>query len=491
MRDLLRASLFSWVGAVAMIAAALIKGKVAAVVLGPAGVGTTAQLTSFLNLMVVLTTLSLGSGIAQHIAKFVGEGAQDDVRRVVQTTLVVIGLLGVFFSLAIFAMAPYVSAQLFDGDNSQANYIRIVSIAILSTSLTSALQSICAGYGAVQLTSTADVVTAFASILFPLALIPLYGIPGAVVSMILISFARLGVLIFGLQRKYSNALHGIPRFVDRRAVSSILTALFRVGAASVVMASSDSFAQLFVRTRIIQLYGVEVNGFYQAALVPASLLLVTGLSFVTSYAFSHVNSALTSPERTSRTNQVFHLSSLIIVVTLSALILLRQVYIYVFLSPKFTPSEYYIVWLAGGEAFKQLGLVLGLAQLLTAGVKIWMTVGIFWAISNAFTAVAILFMGPWAVPLPYFFSGLLYFFLSWYVLARSDKFVLNKQNKTNLLLAILMLSIFAILPLHWSTFIGAPAVLAVWLYFALGPYRRDTVKLGQRIWSRLTDRSAA
>lgn len=490
MRDLVKASFVTWVGSIAIALAALARGKVFAVWLGPAGVGIVSQLLGFINLVGLIGSFSLGSGIAKHIAEFVGQSAKDDVRRVVQTSLVLAFLLGVLLTVVAWLAAPHASRWLFDGDEAYAHHIRLLSLAIVALSLIPNLQSILNGYGAATVSAGTNIIVAVATIPLGLILVRQWGIEGAIIFLILIPIIRLGSQVMGMLWKYGHALHGIPRFIDERAVRRILSPLIRIAIASVIMKVSDSAALLFVRTQVIRLYGTETNGLYQAAFGAASQVLTVSMAFLGTYAFSSVSSATTSLERTERTNEAFHLSVLVAVLGVSGLILFRGIFVTLLLSPQFIPAESLFALQATGEAFKHLGLAVGLGILLTASVRTWMIVHLTWGVCSPVFALIFLRMGYWALPMPYFLTGLVYFMASWLVMVRSDDFKMSARNKWNLLSGAIVISFLALLPLDWmSTALGI-VIVAVWCWFALGHYRQSLWALLRGNFSRWVERVA-
>jgi O-antigen/teichoic acid export membrane protein len=471
MRDLVRASFVTWIGAGSVMLASLIRGKVLAVELGPSGVGILSQLTGFSSLVGIAGSLSLGNGIAQFIARYVGERTGDDVRRIAQTSVVITGLVGFFLSIVVWIAAHRISELLFNGDISQKDSIRVMALGIVAMSLTLNLQAVLNGHGAAAISSLTDVMTAIATIGFTLLLVGLMGFSGAVLSIVFIQFARLIVQLTGLHWKYPDVLKGMPRFLDWTSLRTFLTALLRIAGASAIMSLSDSSAQLFVRSQIIRLYGAEANGLYQAAFGASSQVLVVSMGFVSSYAFALVNSASTSEERSNYTNQAFQLALLVLVSGASGLILFRDIYIHLLLSSNFLQSGGYFASQALGETFKQMGLVIGLAVLLTSGVRVWMGIGLFWALSNIFLSLIILPIGVWTLPLPYLLSSIIYFSLSWYVMARNDRFKMMKRNIYTLFSAIILLLLLAISDLTWVTSLLGLSSFFIWFWYALGNYR--------------------
>jgi len=485
-RDLVKASFITWIGAAATILAALVRGKVFAVELGPVGVGTVSQLFVFVSAAGLVGSFTLGSGIAQYVAQFTGEGAREDIRRVVQTSIALTLILGMLLAVVVWFTASQWSRWLFNGDAGYANYIRLFSLVIVAFSLAPTLQSVLNGLGEAFISSGVEILLTPIIIVTVVFLLKGWKIEGAILFFTLIAFLRVGCQVAALFRKHRDIFLGFFRFIDRRAIRQILTGLLKIAIGGVIIQQSDAAAQVFVRTRIIQLYSLEVNGLYQASFATAQQVLIPAMAFISTYAFSKVNSSKTSQERTQYTNEALQLSLLIVVSGISAIILFKHAYIILLLSPKFLRSESLFPFQAAGEGFRQLGLAVGMAMLLTSGVVTWVVVGLIWAGGNAIFALVFLPLGFWALPLHYLAGGFVYFIVSWAVMSRNDQFAMNLLNKQILFISLFFLALLALLPF---TIIGITLgllLLFIWLLFALGHYRHFVIGKLKRIFSAIT-----
>jgi antigen flippase len=472
-RDLVEASVVTWVGAVALMVAAVVRGKVFAVVLGPGGVGAMAQLVMFGNFVGVVGSMSLGVGIAQRIAACTGAGGAIERRRIVQTSLVATTLLGAALAIVVWlAAAPVAAFLLPDGGRSYAGDLRLFATGVVFLALAPNLQFVFAGFGAARWSSLTDVATALASVIGALLLVPLFGFVGAVALLVLTQVARVAVQIGTVRWRFPDCLRSFPDSADRVAFSATFPALVGIGVASMAMTGSDTLVQLLVRSLIVKLYGVAANGFYQAAAGASNQVLVMSMGFLTSYAFARVNAGATSQVRSERTNEAFHLSALVLIGGGSAVILLRELYVRVLLSSQFLPGTAYFAPQAAGEVLKQLGQAVSLGMLLTAGVKNWLFLGGVWVFSNAVFAALLLPLGPAMLPWPYAVSGLVYFATAWWMMARKDRLVISAHNLWLLVSGVALLALFAFAPASLPVRASCFVVLAGWVWFALGRYRR-------------------
>lgn len=470
MRELAKATLLTWIGTAAVMLAAVIRSKVLAVTIGPAGVGTVAQLFTFVTFIGGIGSLYLGSGVAQNIARLSGDGGDDDVRRIVQSGLAVVALVSLILALLVIAFAPNIAKHVIGVGATDVRLFRLAAASVLLFGLIRHLEAVYSGLGAASLTSAAHIATALATVILSVSFTRLWGLEGAIAALTLTYLVSLSVQLMLLHWRRPDVLGGMLRYLDRRAFRVILPMLLRIGAVSFIMGSADSGVQLLVRSRIIALYGVEANGLYQAAFGASNQLITSSMGFIASYAFARVNNATTSSERTSRTNQAFRLGLVIVTGGVSLLAFSRYFYIRLLLSPSFYAAAPFFVVQAIGEALKQLGLVVGMAVLLTAGLHRWLTLGLFWALSNLVLSFTILPLGQWTLPIPYCLSGLGYFLLSYRIISSSDGFLLTRRNALALLSALPLVGAFLLASYNILWLTVALALALAWGWLALGDY---------------------
>src|SRR5207249_3223190 len=85
-----------------MVGAAVVQGKVLAVLLGPSGTGFVSLSVSFMTLLSTLTSLGMGQSLAKIVAELRGAGKQQQVRRAVISGLTTVASLSAVASMIIY-----------------------------------------------------------------------------------------------------------------------------------------------------------------------------------------------------------------------------------------------------------------------------------------------------------------------------------------------------------------------------------------------------
>jgi O-antigen/teichoic acid export membrane protein len=255
-----------WLGTGVTLLGSLVRGKVAAVVLGPAGLGVTSQLAMFSSLVVAVAALGLGTGGVKLIAAARARGDEDDIRRLVSFLLWGPTAAGLVLFIGV-ALAAEPLAQLLLQDTDYADYLIVGAVAIPISLMLTSFQLVMQAYERAYRLAVNSVVTA---ILVTAAVVPLtvaWGIRGAVVAVPLSAAATLA--LFCIREPWVLRLGARPRRLgpaSRRALSVLAGASM---AASVLALASDTL----LRASTVHLLGVDQIGLYQPVQVLTSVVL--------------------------------------------------------------------------------------------------------------------------------------------------------------------------------------------------------------------------
>ena len=255
-----------WVGSAATLVGSLLRGKVAAVVLGTAGLGVTSQLATFSALVVAIAALGLGTGGIKLIAAARARGDEDEIRRLVSfliwgPTAVGVLLLGV---CVLFA-APL--ADLLLGDPDDAGYLVLGALAVPVSLLLASFQLVMQAFERAYRLAVGSVLTA---VVVTAAVVPMtiiWGLDGAVAAIPLSASATLAV--FCLREPWVLRLAARPRSLSsgsRRALSVLAGASM---AASVMALGADTL----LRATALRQLGIAEIGLYQPVQVLSSVIL--------------------------------------------------------------------------------------------------------------------------------------------------------------------------------------------------------------------------
>jgi enterobacterial common antigen flippase len=453
----------------------LVRVKIVAVLLLPAGVGIVNQATNLLNTLTVILFLGLGPGIAKFLAAHQSEGDEDAAAAIVTTSsaaLVVTSVLG----LAVGALlARPLAAWAFE--DATLTLLVLISLAGVPLSVFYNLgRAFLQGHKEVRAIAVANVASAVLSFATVIPLVRIWGITGAVVNI---------SLTWGLNAAFYwwFWLHkgGRPLFRRNAFNWSALRELVRYGAASLAVGAATSLALLVVRRLVLAQLGADANGLYQAVygLSVQYMTLVTGAMATYSFAqLSGIASRLPEgPERREELhreiNNNVRLVLLVIVPVLSLVVLLRNLGLVVFYSPEFLPAAPLFPLQALGDLFMACAWAFGLALLPLGRVAAWLLINLS-APLVLFAGVTLLLprSGLRAVVEAYALAQGLQALVSWWYLQRASGFRLTGRNARLLGISVVALSAIGLFARDnvVGYAVGATILLA-WL--ALAPSREE------------------
>ena len=255
--------------AVSMVAHVL-RGKVAALFLGPAGVGIFNQLSLAWNIAQTIGGLGSFNGLIQHGAEALGNDDQAGLRRLASTFTLLLGAVSLAIALsgAVFA-APLSNWLLRDGGR-HAPLVALMMLACpigVSAQLWRALLS--AGQQVRALVHAQIASDVIGAVVFA-ALVVWLGLTGAVIG-----FLSTQLLLFLVQAWYVRRRlgHGLLRPRLHRFNWRIVRANIGFGASGLLLIVAFNLAVILVSQILIARFGAEANGYFANAWRIASVYL--------------------------------------------------------------------------------------------------------------------------------------------------------------------------------------------------------------------------
>lgn len=255
-----------WAGTGVTLAGSLVRGKVAAVVLGTSGLGVISQLATFSALVAAVAAMGLGTGGVKLIAEARSHRDDAEIRRLVSFILWAPAAAGTVLFVAVVVAARPLALLLLE-DTDYARYLVLGAAAIPFALLLTSYQVVMQAFEsalrlALNSAVTAALVTAAA---VPLTIV--WGLDGAVAAIPLAAFATLAV--FMLREPWVLRLATPPRRLGartRRALSVLAGASM---AASVIALGSD----VVLRASAVRELGIDDIGLYQPVQILSTVIL--------------------------------------------------------------------------------------------------------------------------------------------------------------------------------------------------------------------------
>lgn len=322
-------------GASAMsMAANLVRGKLAALFLGPAGVGIFNQLSLMWNLFNIAGTLGSSNGVIQHGSEAIAAGDQAALRRLASTSLLVLVATACLLVAAGMVAAPWLSQLLLDDGGKHATLVRLILLSIpfaVATMVYRALLS--AGRSVGQLVRVQVASDLGGALVFALLIAPL-GLAGAVIGFMATHF-----LAFVLAR--SRARRALGAEALRPSPAQFSWAVVRgnvgFGASGLVMIALSNLSVLFVSRLVIEQLGMEANGIFSNAWRIASVYLGAVTATTISYYLPTITRCETAQETAREVNATLRFYLVVLPLLMAAIMTFGEPLVWLILSREFLP----------------------------------------------------------------------------------------------------------------------------------------------------------
>jgi PST family polysaccharide transporter len=465
--------------------AALLRGKLAAVLLGTAGVGLYGQVDSFYRSLVQICILSTGAGVTRCVAELQGSGDSAGIRRAFWSiTVFSVGLSGLVASLVPWWSGRLSGAML--GDPRYGIFLAVVAFGLPLQALSDIVLGVLIGLRDLraQIWITAAYSAGGAAIYS--LLIVRYGFAGAVYGCLGTAACSCAAALGFLSKNRGLRLRreGRERIFDPRLLRSILA----IGLTGGIMAISDRVVVLGFRTLLIRKFGLEANGLYQVVYSLSQLTIAMAFGFVSTYLVPTL-SGMQDPERSHvEFSSALRLTLLIATLGSAVTLLYGKFIILATYSSAFLGAMPLLRYQALGDFFRALTLLLSATIFSVHGWKPWFAIGMsFYAAYIFFFALLLPGFGMPAISIAYLLAHCATCSLAALLFVRYTRmhFLAGRGPLLVRCLALLAAgSLLAWMGPGFASYTLGAAGLLLWLRFALSSaeYRR--------LWSYVSGSSA-
>ena len=243
----------------------IVRTKVMAMLLGPAGIGLLGLYGSISEVVRSLAGMGINSSGVRQIAEAVGT---NDARRiaVTVTTLRRVALvLGVLGALLLVIFCQPVSRLSF-GDDQHAGAVALLALAVLFGEVSAAQGALVQGMRRISDLARMSVLSAFYGTLFSIPIVYFYGERGVVPSLLCV--AAMNIITSWW---YARKIKVEKVAITLGQVISQASELLKLGVVFMASGLMSIGAAYAVRIIVLRKMGVEAAGFYQAAYVLGGL----------------------------------------------------------------------------------------------------------------------------------------------------------------------------------------------------------------------------
>ena len=467
-RKILRASSIIGSASVINIVVGLLRIKVAALLLGPAGIGLIGLLTSLAGTASAVAGLGVGMAGTRQIAEAAGHDDQtaiDAARRAMFWGTLLLALLGGGIFWALRAML----AVRVLGDASLEGEVGWLALVVALTVAAASQSALLNGMRRIGDLAKVSVVSALLSTMLGV---------GA-----LLMWRRDGLMAFVIASPLASFLVGhffvakLPKVQTSRTPMPVLAGQWRVlatlGAAFMVAGLVGTVGQLLVRTLVQRQLGADALGYFQAA----STISMTYIGFVlaamgTDY-YPRLTAAIQDHAAVNRmVNEQTEVALLLAGPIFLSMIGLAPWVIELLYSQSFHPAAAVLRWQVLGDILKVASWPLGFILLAAGDGRTFMlteslAVGAFLLLTwlglpfMGVVATGVAFLGMYVVYLPIV-----------YYLARSKTGFRWAPTVRRHLVWLMLAALALLVAAEWSPLVGAVLGFAMSVSFALYSFRR-------------------
>jgi enterobacterial common antigen flippase len=455
--------------------AALFRGKLAAILLGTAGVGLVGQVDSFYRGLVQICILSTSVGVTRCVAELHGARDASGIRRAFwRITAFSVGLAMLTAGLVTFFSSGL--SELVMSDRRYGLFLMVVGLGLPLQALSDVIMGMLIGIRDLRAQVWVTAVYTTGGLVLYSILIFRYGVAGAVYSGLVIAACSCASAVFFLYKHRTLQLRPTWResLFDLRLLRSILA----VGLTGGIMAISDRLVVLALRTILIRKFGLEANGLYQAVYSLSQLTIAMAFGFVGTYLVPTL-SGMQDPERTQ-----FEFSSALRLTLLTATlcgavtIFYGRFVILATYSSAFLHAVPLLRYQALGDFFRALTLLLAATIFSVHGWKPWFCIGMsFYGVYILLFALLLPAFGFPAISIAYLFAQCVTCALAVFLFLRYTSMTLLANWSPLFFRSVALLAVGSAMVFLGSenmTYILGTAALFLWGSFAVSrtEYRR-------------------
>jgi O-antigen/teichoic acid export membrane protein len=346
---------------VAVAALGVIRTKITASLLGPAGMGLLAQAISLQDLLRSLAMLGSQNGFLKLVAQHRGEGDLRGLERLLASALFLYGGLAIAIAATCALAAAPIARAVFD-DPTRVDLVVAVALSLLFLVPGVLVAKVFAGvldYRSYALLAMGE------SLIWVVAMAGLaraFGLSGAVWSLPTVELVALLVGAALLHRRVLRPL-GLEVALASPAPES-LRRLLRLASALALTSLTASAATLFVRSEIVRSLGSSANGHYQVAWQVGQNYLAFLGAALWGYGMPRIANQLSDPDAIVATqNEFLRIALVAFAPGLVILLVTRGLWIPVLFTDAFLVAGTMLCWQLAGELAAMLRQTMNISLL--------------------------------------------------------------------------------------------------------------------------------
>lgn len=347
--------------------------KVVASIIGPSGVALVGQLQNFTS---IFTTVGAG-GINNGVVKYVSEYKEDE--NTLQKYLTNGFKLTAYFSsisgFLLIILSNYLSKWVLFEEKYSYLFI-LFGLNLILLSFNNFFLSVLNGFKEFKKFVSINIFTNVISLIFTVILVWLYGLKGALISLVTYQGFVLLITMYYLKKKdwFSKQLWGNW---DKQIVGKY----FSYSLMALVTAMTLPVSQLLIRGYIIKEYSITDAGFWEGVNKISAMYLMFITTSFSVYYLPKLAEITDDHILRKEILKTYKIITPIIFITLAMIYLLKDVVINVLFTKEFYPMKELFLWQLIGDFFKIMSWLLAFVMVAKSMTKLYIITEILFAVS--------------------------------------------------------------------------------------------------------------
>jgi PST family polysaccharide transporter len=446
------------------VALGIVRTKVMAVLLGPAGFGLFGLYGSIIATTQTIAGMGVNSSGVRQIAEVI---ASEDAEKIAVTTIalrrasLLLGLLGALF----LVMFSRLVTRLTFGSSEHVGAVALLSLAVLFQLVSFGQTALIQGMRRMVDLAKMGVISAVFGTIITILLVYLLHENGVAVSLVAVSLVSLALSWWYAR---SVQVQAIPMTVSQ--LWGEASALLKLGLAFMATSSMTIGIAYAVRIILLRKVGFEATGYYQCAWTLGGLYVGFILQSMGADFYPRLTAGAADNTECNRlVNEQIRVGLLLAGPGSMATLTVTPLIITLFYSAKFGAAVGVMRWICLGTILQVITWPMGLVLVAKARRATYFATELAWALVSLTLAwIGIGAFGLNGAGIAFFGSCIFYGFMLYPVVYRTSGFRWSSENKrTGLLFLVLIATVFSgfyILPFLWAACLGTVAILASGTY---------------------------
>ena len=450
--------------------------KVAAVCLGPTGVGLIGAYQSIVNLGRHISGLGINQSGVREVAVASGSKDHQSLSGTVTVLRRMCWLTGLAGLIGMAALALPISRLTF-GDNTHTNALILLSMLVLLMSIAQGQMAVIQGLRRIGDLVRVQLYGSLAGAIVSISLYYTMGMAAVVPSLVAVSAFNLLAAWW-----FSRKIPLVPVSLSLKQTFSQARGLLGLGTAFMISGLSVTFTAYAVRALVTRDIGTDGLGMYQAAFVISANALTFILGAMGVDFYPRLTAVCDDHREMARlVNEQTEIGLLLATPAIIALIGLAPIIIRVLYSADFYPAVELLRWFALGSFLKVISFPLGYVQ-LALGKQYWF---IFTQLLFSLIHIAFIIIGLhiWGLPgaAMAFFTMYIFYNVGMKILAgHLVGFSWDKEVKKLIFVQVSIVCLTFILAVYFTGIGGIISVSAIFVFFSIYSLRQLVSRLGNK-----------